>query len=126
MATKKGAASKKGKKPPPSPQDFFARAAPRVLTALRTTTAELGGRYVIEVQGEGGGAWTLDFPAAAVRPGKEDGADLVVTLTAEQFAAVSTAKIELAKLVFDGSAPSVGERGRVENLSFVLAFLERG
>ena len=123
-AKKKGRSS--SKKQAPSPRAFFEGAAPRLLQMLRTTCAELGGVYVLEVQGEEGGAWTLDFAAAQVRAGRADGADLVVTLTAEQFAAVSTAKIELAKLVADGTAPSTGERARVENLSFVLAFLDRG
>lgn len=124
-ARKKPSSTKKGKLAP-APRAFFEGAAPRLLSILRTTCAELGGVYVVLVQGDDGGAWTLDFPRAEVRAGAHDGADLVVTLSPDQFAAVATARIELAKLVADGSAPSQGERQRVENLSFVLAFLERG
>jgi hypothetical protein len=124
-AAKKKSSSKKGAGALP-PRTFFEKACPRILDVMRTTCVELGGKYTIEVTGDEGGAWTLDYPAAQVRAGKDAAADLYVTLTPEQFAGVSTGKEELAKLVADGRAPSTGDAKRVENLSFVLAFLQRG
>lgn len=123
-AKKRSSSSKKAGALPPGA--FFERACPRVLDVLRTTCKELGGRYVVVVAGDAGGAWTLDYQTASVQPGQDVAADLVVTLTLEQFAAVSTGKEELAKLVAEGRAQSSGDRGRIENLSFVLAFLQRG
>jgi hypothetical protein len=124
MAAKKKSTSTK--KAPLPPRAFFERAVPRILDVMRTTCKELGGKYTIEVAGDDGGAWTLDYPTASVHPGADPGADLVVHLSLDQFTAVSTGKEELAKLVVDGRATSTGDKARIENLSFVLAFLQRG
>ena len=50
----------------------------------------------------------------------------LVHLSPAQFASLSTGKVELAKLVADGAARCEGEHARLENVSLVLAFLERG
>ncbi len=115
------------KKPPratPTPQAFFESACPRVLQIMRATCAELGGAYCIDV--DGAGAWTLDFPSATVTPGRGPAAAVTVHLSPAQFASLSTGKVELAKLVADGAARCEGDRARLENVSLVLAFLERG
>jgi hypothetical protein len=118
------AAKKKPARPPPSPETFFEVACPRVMTIMRATCAELGGRYVVEV--EGAGAWTLDFPAATVARGATPGADVIIHLSPAQFASLSTGKVELLKLTNSGQARFEGDRARIENVSLVLAFLERG
>ena len=112
----------KAAKPVPTPQAFFDGAVPRVLTIMRATCAELGGKHCIVV--EGAGEWTLDFPNARVVAGRHQ-PDVTVYLAPEQFASLSTSKVELAKLVADGKARYEGDRSRVENVSLILAFLER-
>jgi hypothetical protein len=117
-------AKKKAARAAPTPKQFFEVAVPRVLAIMRATCADLGGKYCVDVDGEG--AWTLDFPAARVVPGCVEGSDVVVHLSQAQFASLSTSKVELAKLCADGAARVEGDRGRIENVSLVLAFLERG
>lgn len=121
---KKKRSPRKKKAPPPSPTEFFEVAAPRVLRAMASLCASMGGSYAITVEGDGGGTWTLDFDEASVRSGG-DGADLTVTLGLEQFGELSSAKGELRKLVKGGSAVCAGDDGKLENLSMVLAFLQR-
>jgi hypothetical protein len=117
-------AAKKKAKTAPTPQTFFEVSVPRVLNIMRATCADLGGKYVVEV--EGAGAWTLDFTKPGVTPGKVDNPDVTIGLSAPQFASLSTGKVELLKLVADGQARCDGDRAKVENISLILAFLERG
>jgi hypothetical protein len=124
MSPAKKKSARKKKAPPPPPKEFFEVAAPRVLTAMSSLCASMGGSYAFVVEGEGGGAWTLDFTDASVREGS-DGADLTVTLPIEDFPVLATAKGELRKLVADGTAACEGEKDRLENLSMVVAFLQR-
>lgn len=112
------------KKTAPTPTHFFEVACPRVLSSMRTLCQERGGRFALVVDGEEGGAWTVDFTSPEVRRGRE-AADVTVTLTPAQFASLSTGKVELRKLVVDGAAPCEGARERLEDLALVLAFLER-
>jgi hypothetical protein len=114
MATKK--------KQPPEPKVFFERAVPRVLSIMKATCAELGGRYSIEV--DGAGAWTLDFVNTKVSQGRVDGADVFIAMTPAQFGSLTSGKVELLKLVSDGAVRCEGDRSKVENVSLVLAFLE--
>jgi len=122
-ARKKKARSKKP--PPPTPAEFFERSVPRVLTAMASLCKSMGGVYAMVVEGDEGGAWTLDFGQAAVRPGTE-GADLTVTLDLEQFQLLTTARGELRKLIAAGDARAEGgDPEKIENLSMVVAFLQR-
>jgi hypothetical protein len=118
MAAKKKAAAT----PPMEPKRFFEVIVPRVLTIMRATCTDLGGRYGVEVDGHG--AWSLDFPTASVLPGR-DGANVTVFLSLDQFASLSSSKTELAKLVADGKVRAEGDVGKIENVSLVLAFLAR-
>lgn len=116
------AAKKRATTPPMEPKRFFEVVVPRVLTLMRATCADLGGRYAVDVEGHG--AWSLDFPTASVVPGKE-GADVTVFLSRDQFASLSSSKVELAKLVADRAVKCEGDAGKIENVSLVLAFLAR-
>lgn len=115
------AAKKKGNAP--TPEQFFGSAVPRVLSIMRATCKDLGGRYAIEVEGHG--AWTLDFPNAAVQTGRMEPVDVTVTLTPAQFASLTGANVELAKLVRDKTVRTDGDVSKIENVSLVLAFLAR-
>ena len=121
MAARTSARSR-AKQPAIEPKRFFEVVVPRLLTAMRATCADLGGRYAVDVEGHG--AWTLDFPAAQVVPGSA-GADVTVFLDVAQFASLSSASVELAKLVADKSVRTEGDASRIENVSLVLAFLAR-
>lgn len=107
---------------PIEPKKFFEVIVPRVLTIMRATCTDMGGRYAVEVDGHG--AWSLDFPTASVVPGKE-GADVTVSLSRPQFDSLSSSSVELAKLVADGAVKCEGDVKRIENVSLVLAFLAR-
>lgn len=112
------------KRAPIAPKAFFESSVPRVLSIMRATCKDLGGRYRIEVEGHGG--WTLDFPTASVQPGEGGVADVTVRLSEAQFQSLTSAKVELAKLVATGAVPCEGDRARIENVSLVLAFLSSG
>lgn len=116
------AAKKRAVAPAMEPKRFFEVVVPRVLTIMRATCTDLGGRYAVDVAGHG--AWSLDFPTASVLPGK-DGADVTLYLSLEQFASLSSSKVELAKLVAEGTVKADGDVGKIENVSLVLAFLAR-
>jgi hypothetical protein len=105
------------------PETFFATVVPRLLSIMRATCKDMGGRYVIAV--DGAGAWTLDFPTAAVQKGAGENVDVTVHLTPEQFASLSSASVELAKLVASKAVRCEGDVGKIENVSLVLAFLSR-
>jgi alkyl sulfatase BDS1-like metallo-beta-lactamase superfamily hydrolase len=107
-----------------APSAFFEAALPRVLSTLRATCKDLGGRYAIEVEGHG--AWTLDFPGASVRAGRAADADVTLWLSEPQFQSLTKANVELARVVADGTVRCEGDRAKIENVSLVLAFLSRG
>ena len=90
---------------------------------MKATCADLGGSYVIHVDGYG--VWTLDFPGACVRTGASADAHVVLFLTLAQFEALQNPKTELKKLVTGGAVRCEGDLGKVENVSLVLAFLAR-
>lgn len=115
------AAKKKPNKTAIEARAFFATMAPRVLSIMRATCAELGGRYGVDVEGQG--SWTLDFPSATIAEGIER-ADVTVRFTNEQFGLLSTSRVELKKLVADGVVRCEGDVSRIENVSLVLAFLD--
>lgn len=117
-------ATKQPSRSAPTPRAFFDVACPRVLRTLRATCAALGGRYVVEIHGEG--SWTIDFPTASVTPGHTNVADVVIHLSPKQFASLSTGKVELKKLTASGEARFEGNAGKIENIALLLAFLERG
>lgn len=128
-AAKKKAPAKKRprskKPPPPTPAEFFETSVPRVLTAMRSLCQTMGGTYAMVIEGDGGGAWTLDFDDAVVRAGAES-ADLTVTLGPDEFAELTTAKGELRKLIAAGDARAEGgDPEKIENLSMIVAFLRR-
>lgn len=112
------------KRPPIAPRTFFESAVPRVLTVMRATCKDLGGRYCIDVEGHG--AWTLDFPTATLKPGRGESVDVTLFLTEPQFQSLTSAKVELAKLVATGAVRCEGDAAKIENISLVLAFLIRG
>jgi alkyl sulfatase BDS1-like metallo-beta-lactamase superfamily hydrolase len=85
---------------------------------------ERGGRFVVAIDGAGGGTWCLDFGAAAVSKGLSD-ADVSIRLSLAQFVSLSSGRVELRKLIVDGEVACEGERARLEDLSLVLAFLAR-
>ena len=115
------ARTRKKKKPSLSPAEFFGQAVPLLLSRVRALCADRGGRFCVIVEGEG--EWLLDFNDASVTPGRGE-ADLVLTLDADRFATLSGAKVELRKLVVDGDVQVEGDRDRIEDLSFILAFLQ--
>src|SRR5688500_18993017 len=85
---------------------FFQVVVPRILPVKPATGGDLGGRYAVDVEGHG--AWTLDFPSASVVAGRDD-ADVTVFLNVEQFASLSSASVELAKLVADKTVRTEGD-----------------
>lgn len=112
----------KKKRAIPTPTAFFETLVPRVLRIMEKTCGELGGRYTVDVEGQG--AWTLDFTTRAVTKGAAASSDVTLYLDAKQYESLSTGKIELLKLVHNGSVRCEGDQAKVENVSLVLAFLE--
>jgi hypothetical protein len=113
----------KKKASPPNPDTFFGNAVPRVLSIMRDRCKEMGGTYTIDI--EGVGAWTLDFPNATVVKGPDANATFTLHMTLDQFGSLTSASVELAKLVADKKVRLDGDASKIENVSLVLAFLAR-
>ena len=115
-------ASRRGKRTVTAAQ-FFGQMCPRLISAMRAQLAEMGGRYVITVEGESGGTWTLDYDAGTAVGRADAGAALSLTMSDAQFASLAKPQTELRKLVSSGQVTAEGDLDKVENLSLQLAFL---
>jgi hypothetical protein len=107
---------------PVSPREFFTSICPKVLELHAGICARLGGRYAFQLFGEGGGAWTLDFPRGRVDDGVQDRSwDLYLEMEAGDFT-------DLLKGTLDVEAAAGAGRLRVDGdvrlFSNLIAILE--
>jgi hypothetical protein len=68
-------------------QKLFNDDLPAQLAKFPDKAKEIGGKFQINITGEGGGEWFIDVSASgpSVKPGQGEGADLTVTLAVEDF-----------------------------------------
>ena len=103
-----------------SPQQYFNEVLPKIIEAQREPCAKLGGTYGIKLFGEKGGAWTLDFPAAAVRPEVDAKVDFYLEMTAVDFIGMMKGSLDVEKAALAGKIRFEGDPRYFTNLAIVL------
>lgn len=68
-------------------QKLFNEELPAALAKNSDTAKQIGGKYQINVTGDGGGEWLIDLASAtpSIAPGNPGNADVTIALTAEDF-----------------------------------------
>ncbi|MBN2358330.1 MAG: SCP2 sterol-binding domain-containing protein [Deltaproteobacteria bacterium] len=103
-----------------TPEQFFSDICPKILEAQKEPCAKLGGTYGIQLFGERGGAWTLDFPRATVNNGIGDKVDLYLEMDAEDFASMMKGKLDIEAAARAGKIRFNGDARLFGNLAAVL------
>ena len=109
-----------GSPTPTTAVEFFRTICPKVLTLHATICKQLGGLYAFQLFGEGGGAWTLDYPACVVRDGALDDADLYVEMEARDFADLLRGTLDVDRAAEEGRIRINGDASLFTNLAAVL------
>lgn len=103
-----------------SPIDFFTNLCPKILEAQKEPCAKLGGAYAIQLFGDKGGAWTLDFTKAAVESGIADKPDLYLEMDSADFIAMMRGTLNVEAAAKDGRIAFEGDPRLFNNLAVVL------
>lgn len=103
-----------------TPVQFFTDVVPRILVAQREPCASLGGVYGIQLFGDHGGAWTLDFSKASLCTGASDDSDLYIEMKATDFASMMKGTLDVQKAALDGKIQFEGDPSLFANLAAIL------
>lgn len=103
-----------------SPNDFFNDLCPKILEAQKEPCAKLGGQYGIQLFGDKGGAWTLDFTKAAVQSGIADKVDLYLEMASEDFISMMKGTLNVEAAAKAGKISFEGDPRLFNNLAVVL------
>jgi hypothetical protein len=112
---------KTGDPKPMTPVEFFEGVLPKVMELQKSVCQKLGGRYAFQLFGDGGGAWTLDFPHAQVGAGVNDaGWDLYLEMTAGDFTDLLKGTLDVARAAGEGRIRVDGDVSLFGNLMAVI------
>lgn len=103
-----------------TPAQFFDDVVPQILKAQKEPCASLGGTYGIQLFGDNGGAWTLDFAQGSLASGTSDDTDLYVEMKAADFAAMMKGTLDVEKAALDGKIQFEGDPSLFANLAAIL------
>lgn len=103
-----------------NPKDFFSDICPKILELQAEPCAQLGGAYGIQLFGDAGGAWTLDFPTAKVSDGIADGVDLYLEMDVDDFKTMMKGNLDIQASVLAGKIRFEGDPKLFGNLAAVL------
>jgi putative sterol carrier protein len=103
-----------------APATFFNDVCPKILMAQKDTCAKLGGTYGIQLFGDKGGAWTLDFGTAKVNSGVADKVDFYVEMGAGDFEKMMAGKLDVVSSAKSGAIRFEGNPQMFSNLAVVL------
>ena len=103
-----------------SPQTFFTDVCPKILTAQKDICAKIGGTYGIQLFGDKGGAWTLNFATAKVDTGVADKVDFYLEMQAADFENMMMGKLDVLGSAKDGKIRFEGNPKMFSNLASVL------
>ena len=103
-----------------SPKDFFNDIAPKIIEAQKEPCAKLGGTYAIQLFGDGGGAWTLDYVNAKVNDGVAEKVDLYLEMAAEDFQQMMKGTLDVEAAARGGKIRFDGDPNLFNNLAAVL------
>lgn len=103
-----------------SPTEFFTDLCPKILEAQKEPCAKLGGAYGIQLFGDKGGSWTLDFTKGAVNSGIADKVDLYLEMEAADFALMMKGNLNVEAAAKAGKISFEGDPRLFNNLAVVL------
>jgi hypothetical protein len=103
-----------------SPSDFFTDLCPKILQAQKGPCAQLGGAYGIQLFGDKGGSWTLDFTTAAVAAGIADKVDLYLEMDSSDFVSLMKGTLDVEAAAKAGKISFNGDVRLFNNLAVVL------
>ena len=103
-----------------SPSTFFNDVCPKILTAQKDICAKIGGTYGIQLFGDKGGAWTLDFTTAKIDSGVAPKVDFYLEMQAADFENMMMGKLDVIGSAKDGKIRFEGNASMFNNLASVL------
>jgi hypothetical protein len=103
-----------------SPKQFFDDVCPQILTAQKDSCKQVGGTYGIQLFGDGGGAWTLDFPEARVKKGLDKDLSFYLEMTAEDFHGMMKGVLDIEAAARGGRVRFEGNPQMFGNLAAIL------
>ncbi len=103
-----------------STSDFFGAICPQILESQKEPCARLGGAYGIQLFGDSGGAWTLDFVNAAVKDGIGEKLDLYLEMDAKDFLGMMKGTLNVEDAARAGRIRFEGDPRFFNNLAAVL------
>lgn len=103
-----------------TPAQFFNELVPQILHVQRGACQTLGGTYAIQLFGDQGGAWTLDFPNASIESGARDDVDLYVEMSAADFQGLMKGTLDIPAAARAGRVRVEGNPQLFLNLAAIL------
>ena len=103
-----------------TPKSFFEDICPKVLEAQKEPCAKLGGTYGVQLFGDNGGAWTLDYVNASVKEGVDEKVDFYLEMTAKDFQGMMKGTLNVEDAARAGKIRFEGDPRFFNNLAAVL------
>lgn len=103
-----------------TPAEFFNDLVPKILEAQKAACQTLGGTYGVQLFGENGGAWTLDYANATLHSGVLDSVDFYLEMKAADFASLMKGTLDVVKAAKEGRVSFEGDPQAFNNLAAVL------
>lgn len=103
-----------------TPAEFFNELVPKILEVQKEPCKALGGTYGIQLFGDNGGAWTLDFANASMKSGVADDVDFYLEMRADDFSGMMKGTLDVAKAAMEGRIRFEGDPAMFNNLAAVL------
>ncbi len=103
-----------------APATFFNDMCPKILAAQKDICGKLGGTYGIQLFGDKGGSWTLNFAKASIDKGVAEKVDFYLEMTAADFEKLMMGKLDVLGAAKDGLIRFEGNPSMFNNLAMVL------
>jgi putative sterol carrier protein len=94
---------------PYDPARFFDQDCPGILRQQAERCKKLGGVYMIQLTGDGGATWTLDFQKATISRTDSEECDLFVEMSMVDFSAMMRGQLDVRKAAQDGRIKFEGD-----------------
>lgn len=103
-----------------TPAEFFNELVPKILEVQKEACAALGGTYGVQLFGDNGGAWTLDFKGAKLTAGVGGDVDFYLEMRADDFQKLMKGTLDVEKAALEGRIAIDGDPAMFNNLAAVL------
>lgn len=99
---------------------FFEFICRRVLEEKAAECKHIGGRYGFDIQGPGGGSWTLDYNRSEVVEGVLADAEFALTMTTGDFSQLMQGTLDIEEALLDGRMRFRGQQMMFMNLAVIF------